>query len=126
MPPGARRLREQDIPRAPGVIDPAPGAERYWDISDGAQLRTIGPRDFQRFSEISFLAILGVSRGAPGAQILPKCGPGPWLNFGRVSAKSALWRPHSWPKFVFAECRNSANRTSLRGFRFIRIEIVRI
>ena len=105
--PPSRCQRSQHRRRAATLATPTPSGK--------AHLWTIGPRDSQRFSEILFLAILVASRGAPGAQILPECGPGPWLSFLRVSATSAPWRPHSWPKTVFAKSGNSANRGSLRG-----------
>ena len=67
----------------------------------------------------------GGSRGAPGAQTWPESGPGPGLTFARVLAKSALWRPHSSPKLVFAKSQKSANGKSLKDVVFVRAQIIR-
>ena len=47
---------------------------------------------------------------------MPECSPRARLNFGRVSAESAPWRPHSWPKIDAAKPQNSAKRVSHRDF----------
>ena len=111
----------------PPARRPQPGCAQFGRraFSDGAGVRTTSPRDFQRFSEILFWAIFGLSQGALGAHLLPECSPRPWLNFGRVSAKSAPWRPHSWPKIDAAKPQNSAKRVSLRDFSLSVPEFVR-